>query len=266
MGKIVEESIYIPYANHHRTIRIYLPDLAPSKRYPVIYMHDGQNLFDEKTSSYGYIWEIDKHLENHYNKTKQAFIVVGIDNWQGGHHRLDEYSPWVNTTIKKGLLSDITSDVGGLGDSYLDFMVKTLKPYIDDHYPTLKDYENTGIIGSSMGGLISLYAGLKYPNVFSKIGAFSTAVWFAEQALIHLIKDEVNQNSKWYLDVGTHESSNPDQESFSALYVEGTKNVYSHLLAKTEKSQVQLVIDEGGIHNEKYWSKRFPQALAYLFK
>ena len=130
-------------------------------------MHDGQNLFDS-SMSYSGEWSVDETLNKLYSEKNLKLIVVGIDN--GESKRLDEYSPWKNK--KYG---------GGEGEAYTKFIVETLKPYIDDNYKTLKDKNNTAIIGSSMGGLVSHYAGLKYPKVFGKIGVFSPAFWFAPE-------------------------------------------------------------------------------------
>lgn len=269
MYKLIEDKIYIPYADHNRTLRIYLPNTYDeNKSFPVIYMHDAQNLFEVETSSYGHIWDIHTHLNRQYELTGFECIVVGIDNWEGMNNRLNEYSPWINHDIKNdSLLEDITTDVGGLGKEYVDFLVNKLKPYIDKNYKTIPDREHTAIIGSSMGGLISLYAGLKYPNIYSKIGAFSTAVWFAEKDLLELIHvANYDLPSKWYLDIGTNETSNNKKKTFNKLYITGTEKTYKAILKHIPSKDALLVVDDGGIHNETYWSKRFPGALKFLFQ
>ena len=166
---ILSENFEMPQLNRKRRVWLYLPpDYETSNEsYPVVYMHDGQNLFDSSTSNYGE-WNVDETLDKLVKEKNLKLIVVGIDN--GGSKRLDEYSPWINE--KYG---------GGKGDLYLDFIIETLKPYIDSNYKTLKDKNNTAIIGSSMGGLISHYAGLKYPKIFGKIGVFSPAFWFSPE-------------------------------------------------------------------------------------
>ena len=137
---ILSEDFKIPQLNRERRVWMYLPPnyKSANKSFPVIYMHDGQNLFDTSTS-YSGEWSVDETLNRLYKDGNASFIVVAIDN--GKDKRLDEYSPWKNQ--KYG---------GGEGDAYLEFIVKTLKPYIDANYKTLKDKENTAIIGSSMGG------------------------------------------------------------------------------------------------------------------
>lgn len=269
MSKILIDSILIPYTNLMRTLRIYLPtgydDSVES--FPVIYMHDAQNLFDVKTSSYGHIWDIKTFLDRHYEQTKDKFIVVGIDNYEGGFNRLDEYSPWVNSSLKTSELTpEITEDVGGLGVKYIDFLVNKLKPYIDNNFKTKPEREFTSIIGSSMGGLISLYAGLNYPEIFSKVGAFSTAVWFAKNEILEQTSNyKPNLVTKWYLDIGTNETSNDEVDEFNSLYLGGTIEIFEAFKKiGVSEENILLVVDKGGIHNEKYWAKRFPNAFNFL--
>ena len=130
-------------------------------------MHDSQNLFDNYYSFAGE-WGIDETLNSLFNAGDYGCIVVGVDN--GGVERINEYSPWVNASYG-----------GGDGDKYARFIVETLKPYIDQNYRTSPEREKTGIMGSSMGGLISFYIGLKYQEVFSKIGIFSPSFWFSKE-------------------------------------------------------------------------------------
>lgn len=268
MHQIIIDKIHIPYANQDRTLRIYLPpNYDDHQRFPVIYMHDAQNLYDIATSSYGAIWDVHTHLNQIYASTGQGFIVVGIDNYEGRTNRLDEYSPWVNTTIKNGLLESVTTDVGGLGDQYVRFIVTTLKPMIDQRFKTLTDKYNTAMIGSSMGGLISLYAGMAYPDIFGKIGAFSTAVWFAEEDLLNMIHETTfDPKTTWYLDIGTKESSNDSDPSFHQRYLQGTLKVHEALSSKLPESQLKLVVEEGAIHNERDWSRRYQPAIEFLFQ
>lgn len=269
MHKLIIEQITIPYQKAKRTLRIYLPPGYDSgANYPVIYMHDAQNLFDVKSSSYGAIWDVHTHMNHLFTEFHKGFIVVGIDNDAGRNKRLDEYSPWVNTSIKEErLLADITTDVGGLGVQYVAFLVEILKPYIDTHYKTDPSREATAMIGSSMGGLISLYAGMKYPEIFSKIGAFSTAVWFAEKELLKMIDGfDHHYETTWYLDIGTNETSNDAKEHFNQRYLQGTLRVHDALSKHVSEERLMLVVDEGGIHNEKDWSRRFEGAITFLYK
>ncbi|MFN2396927.1 MAG: alpha/beta hydrolase-fold protein, partial [Bacteroidales bacterium] len=143
---IINEAFYMPQLDRNRRIWIYLPPDydQTQKNYPVIYMHDGQNLFDVETSFMGE-WEVDETLNDLAARGYNVPIVVGIDN--GGNHRANEYLPYFFSNL----------NAGGEGDEYMEFIVETLKPFIDNEYRTLPDRENTGIIGSSLGGVISLY-------------------------------------------------------------------------------------------------------------
>ncbi|MEP6514495.1 MAG: alpha/beta hydrolase-fold protein, partial [Parafilimonas sp.] len=160
--RILDLDFYMPQLNRYRRVWVYLPQdyYTSNNTYPTLYMQDGQNLFDVVTSFAGE-WKCDETMEDLQNKdSTNGIIIICIDN--GGLTRIDEYSPWVNPFYG-----------GGEGDEYIDFIISTLKPYIDGHFRTLPTRENTGIMGSSMGGLISWYGGLAHQDVFSKVGVFS---------------------------------------------------------------------------------------------
>ena len=195
---IMSAAFAMPQLGRTRRVWLYLPiDYASSgRRYPVLYLQDGQNVFDSRTSFAGE-WGVDETL-NQLQASGQdptGCIVVAVDN---GPNRLDEYSPWSNAQ----------NGAGGQGDLYLDFIVQTLKPYIDSNYRTLTNRENTGIAGSSMGALIATYAALRHPTVFGKLGAFSPAYWFASQQLFaYAHQHPANPNTRFYFVSGTTESS-----------------------------------------------------------
>jgi len=245
--KILSENFSIPQLNATRRIWIYLPpDYENSKKkYPVIYMEDGQNLFNEATSFSGE-WKVDETLDGFSKSGKFKAIVVGIDN--GGSERLNEYSPWKNE--KYG---------GGKGEFFTEFLVKTLKPYIDKTYRTLPQPQNTAIIGSSMGGLISLYAGVKNPSVFGKIGIFSPAFWFAENDLKKFLNENSNQlkQTKFYFLAGSKESENMVSDINEVVEILKSKDI--------PEENIKTKFDEEGTHSENYWSKEFPAALIWLF-
>ncbi|HNQ27702.1 MAG TPA: alpha/beta hydrolase-fold protein, partial [Aquaticitalea sp.] len=154
--QILDNSFFMPQLNRNRKIWIYLPldYFTTTKTYPVLYMQDGQNLFDAATSFAGE-WEVDETLNQLYSEGDYGAIVVGIDN--GGGERLNEYSPWNNPSYG-----------GGQGDLYMDFMVETLKPYIDANFRTKPQPQYNALIGSSMGALISTYGSVKFPEQFAK--------------------------------------------------------------------------------------------------
>lgn len=247
--KILSENFKIPQLKTTRKIWIYLPpDYETSnKRYPVIYMQDGQNLFDEFTSFSGE-WNVDETMDEIFAETKQSAIIIGIDN--GGETRLAEYSPWNNEKYK----------TKGEGDLYLEFLTKTLKPYIDRTYRTQKQASKTIIIGSSMGGLISLYGSVKYPTTFGKAGIFSPAFWFVSKDLKAYLNKNQNdlKNSKFYFVAGKNE------DETMALEIE---TVNESLLKKSvPEKNIVVKIDEDGTHSENYWKRELKQALIWLLK
>jgi len=243
---ILSDSFYLPQLNRKSKVWLYLPkDYISSVRdYPVLYMHDGQNLFDKKTSFSGE-WKIDESLDSMFLKGDIGCIVVGIDN--GGSHRLDEYSPWVNPQYG-----------GGQGDEYIDFIVAFLKPFIDEKFRTLSDRDNTGIMGSSMGGLISLYAGIKYPEIFGKVGAFSSSYWFSEESYKQVSSTGVNGQSYFYMIAGTQEGGKQSEDM---------ERMYETLLSSGAKQeQILKVSHNDGKHSEWYWAREFPKAYKWLFQ
>lgn len=224
--------IYLP-PNYHKT----------SKKYPVIYMHDAQNLFDNATSFMGE-WEVDETLNKLFKKTGKGFIVVGIEN--AGEERINEYTPWKNE--KYG---------GGKGAIYMDFMVNTLKPYIDENYRTKTKQKHTGLIGSSLGGLISYYGGLEYPKTFGKIGALSTSFWYSEK-VVDFTKEKGNlKNVKLFLLVGGKEGDDTDKDT----------QKMEKLLLKTgfKPKNLKTKINPEGKHNEAFWRSEFLEVVSWLY-
>jgi predicted alpha/beta superfamily hydrolase len=247
---VLADSFRLPQL-HGRARRVWLylpPGYAANKprRYPVLYLQDGQNVFDAATSFSGE-WGVDETL-NQLAATGQdpsGCIVVAIDN--GGERRLDEYSPWVNTEYKKG----------GEGDRYTDFLALTLKPYIDAHYRTRPDAAHTVIAGSSMGGLIALYAGLKYPKVFGRVGAFSPAIWFVKDSLLaYERRRPAPRASRFYFVAGPTES-----ETMVPLMA----TMRDELLATgVAPSHVDYVTPADGKHAEWFWRREFGPAYRWL--
>ncbi len=251
---VISDSFVIPQLNRERRIWIYLPPdyKVSNQSYPVLYMHDGQNIFDE-SSSYSGEWQVDETLDKLYEDKNLKMIVVGIDN--GADKRLNEYSPY--DSPKYGI---------GEGDAYLEFITKTLKPFIDSKYRTFKNADNTGIMGSSMGGLISHYAGLKYPNVFGKVGVFSPAFWYAPKINEFAKNNKLDKNQKIYLLAGGKEGGNTQFEEINQT-VKDMNNMVDIMKAKGFPSDkiVSKVVAEGR-HNEAFWRSEFEEALLFLFK
>jgi len=233
--KIIESAFFIPQLNRYRRIWIYLPVSyeTSGKKYPVLYMHDGQNVFDDSTSFSGE-WGVDETLDTLETKTKET-IVVAIDN--GGDKRINEYSPYDMQRFGKGE-----------GDLYVDFLVKTLMPYINKNYRTKKYGRNTYLAGSSMGGLISFYAILKYPKKFYGAGVFSPAFWIVPQLKEVIATKAKKVKGKIYFYGGKQEGDTmiPDM-----LSVFEQMNRYS-------KAKMTTVIRSEGKHNEATWRQEFP--------
>ena len=231
-----------PQLNTSRKIWLYLPKnySISTKKYPVIYMQDAQNLFDASTSFAGE-WNIDEKLDS----LNSQVIVVGIEN--GNEKRIDELTPYKNE--KYG---------GGKADNYLEFIVKTLKPEIDKKYRTKTNAKNTIIMGSSLGGLTSYYAILKYPEVFGKAGVFSPAFWFNRKEINELTKNTKKLKAKIYFLCGDNEGDAdviPDLNQIE--YLVNEKRCYCLNLNKK-------VIVKGGQHNEKLWRDSFVKAYLWL--
>ncbi len=224
-----------------KKIWLYLPEnyTQTTKKYPVLYLHDAQNLFDA-TTSYAGEWRIDETLDS----LKAEVIIVGIEH--GNEKRIDELTPYRNE--KYG---------GGKGTQYLDFLVSQLKPYIDTHFRTKTGRYHTGIGGSSLGGLLSYYATLKYPKIFGKAMVFSPAFWINPEVYT-FTEHTKTVKSKIYFMCGDSESEsmvNDMERMIMALNV--TRCSCLHL--------TKMKIIAHGKHNEKLWAKEFAKAYLWLF-
>jgi predicted alpha/beta superfamily hydrolase len=238
---IISEKFDMPQLGRQRRVWIYLPaDYESSgKKYPVIYMHDGQNLFDEYTSGYGE-WGVDELMDK--LPSKEQCIIVGIDH--GGENRIMEYDPF-DTKYGKGR-----------GDDYVDFLVKTLKPYIDEHYHTKKDAKHTTIAGSSMGGLISMYAILKYPDVFGNAGVFSPAFWISPEIYKYAQQKSLKKYSRMYFVCGDAESETMTSDMQKMAELIRSKGI-------SEQNTPEVMV-KGAKHNEKQWNGDFPAFYEWL--
>lgn len=234
--------VTVPQLHRTRRVWVYLPsDYTTShRRYPVLYLQDGQNVFDEATSFSGE-WGVDETL----NQEKRAAIVVAVDN--GGDKRLDEYSPWRNPQYG-----------GGEGREYAAFLVETLKPYIDQHYRTRPGRRHTGIGGSSMGALISVYTALHYPKVYGRVGVFSPALWFAKDSLDRFVRQaRPKHTTRFYLMAGAQES-----ETMVPYMAELRDQLHQ---AGVPSRQLHYTVQADGKHSEWFWRREFPAAYKWLF-
>ncbi len=248
------------YNEEKRRIRVLLPknyENHTDKYYPVVYMHDGQNVFYSKESFSGHSWKVIPHLKNNAN---MEVIIVGIDN--DGEKRLDEYAPWV--------FDDGT--YGGEGFEYAKWVTEEVKPFIDQNYRTLSDRKNTSVVGSSMGGIISAFMGSLYPDVYGVLGVFSLASWLSEKNFQEYIKSRpLHPDTKVYIQVGTQEGNDTDS-TFSDVNINqayiNSSLYYVQSLIKTGVSidNIWLRILYGETHSEEYWAEHFGEFLIYALE
>ncbi|MEX6686626.1 alpha/beta hydrolase-fold protein [Danxiaibacter flavus] len=241
---LMDSAFFIPQLNRTRKIWIYLPksyNQTKGKAYPVLYMQDGQNLFNERTAAFGE-WGIDECLDSLSNVLHKECIVIGIEN--GGDKRMTEYNPFDSKYGK------------GEGAQYVDFLAQTLKPYIDKQYRTLKDPAHTYIAGSSMGAIISLYAMLKYSNVFGAVGVFSPSFQVVPQMYDEVQKTKWTTNPRFFFYAGNKESE---------TMVNDMKKM-TDLISTKSKYDIREVTFPLGQHNEETWRRYFPEFYRWLVR
>ena len=237
-----------------RTVAVFLPPGYDSsnERYPVLYMQDGQNLFDASTAYNGNSWDLNEICQRlMLSGELPPFIVVAVDN--AGKARTNEYSPVADETYG-----------GGGGDLYGKFLIKELKPFIDSNLRTLPEAENTGIMGSSLGGLISLHVGLSRPDVFMRIGGPSASLWWANRELTRRLAASPLPSGplpRVWVDMGTREGDHPDKR------VEELLGLGEVLKARgwREGDDLAVRVIDGGTHDEPSWRARSAEILKFLF-
>lgn len=242
---VLADKLAMPGLNRSRQIRLYLPpNYAQSeKSYPVLYMHDAQNLFDVRTS-YAGEWGVDETMNALAAAGKLELIVVGIDN--GENKRMNELNPWSNPEFSPAE-----------GKQYVEFIVNVVKPYIDQHYRSKPDRANTAIMGSSMGGLISHYAINQFPQVFSKAGIYSPSYWISNQSIEFISSHPAAKDARLYIAAGEKEGGSQAADA---------QKSYTELLkAGHPRENLSLKIVAGAEHNEKFWREDFEQAVLWLF-
>lgn len=233
-----------------RTVYVYTPASArknPDARFPVLYMFDGHNVFFDKDATYGKSWGMKAYMD----KTRTPMIIVAVDcNHSPDHGRLKEYSPF--DFSKKGLGS-----IEGRGKETMDWFVHSLKPMIDQRYPTLPDRETTFIAGSSMGGLMSLYAVTAYNDVFSRAACLSPSIWVAPQQVTQLIRDaKLTPDTVIYMDYGSREMGNHSS----------MRRFFASTTAQLMRKKVWLTsrIIPNGDHCEACWEEQIPVFMRVL--
>ncbi len=245
--KTISDNFEIPQLIRTRRIAALLPydyDEQEHKRYPVLYLQDGQNLYDDH-APFGN-WAVDKRLALMAEKRMHELIVISIDHAK--EDRIKEFTPSHGSKIGQGE-----------GKKYARFLADTLKPYVDNRLRTLPDRQHTGIGGSSMGGLISIYSGLMYPEIYSKLMIFSPSLWVAPHIHFHYLKLHEAFHTKIYLYGGEQESSTmvPNLKRF--------KRSFSRQGFDNNLLEFKLAIDPNGKHSESFWGEAFPGAVEWLF-
>ncbi|MBQ2244420.1 MAG: alpha/beta hydrolase [Oscillospiraceae bacterium] len=242
---VVKWNVMIPRltGEKERCAYIYLPDsyeTEPEKRYPVMYMFDGHNVFFDEDATYGKSWGMGEYLQ----KTGKELIVVAVEADPEGNGRLYEYSPfdYENSEIGK---------VKGKGATYMKWLVKELKPYIDEHYRTLPDRTNTIIAGSSLGGLMALFAVTVHNDVFQRGACLSPSLWVAPGQVLEMVaRSKVKNDTCIYMDYGSLEIFNHAANAESLIST-------GHLLL-TKRVNLAFRIVPGGTHSEASWEQQIP--------
>jgi len=226
-----------------RTAYIYLPDCYEEdglRRYPVLYMFDGHNVFFDADSAFGKSWNMTSYLQ----WTRKNLIVVAVECNKKGNNRLKEYSPTSFEDAKYG-------SIRGKGRTYMNWLVKELKPYIDENYRTLPGREHTAIAGSSMGGLMSLYAATVYNKVFSKAACLSPSLWTNPGKLLDMVgRAKTEQNTIIYMDYGSEELANHPAQKKALMDM-------SQLLLEKNVNLAFRIVPKGN-HSEASWEKQIP--------
>lgn len=226
-----------------RTAYIYLPESYeknPDRRYPVMYMFDGHNVFFDEDATYGKSWGMNDYML----KSGKELIIAAVECNHIGNGRMEEYSPFSYTNADLGKIK-------GLGKQYMDWLVNTFKPYIDDNYRTLPDRKNTILAGSSMGGLMALYGSCAYNRVFQRAACLSPSLWVCPEKVLEMAaKSRIKPDTTIYMDYGSREMTN-HAASAQAL-------ISAAQLLMTKQVNLTLRIVPGGNHSEASWERQIP--------
>lgn len=250
--------VYFTPFIQERLIRVYLPKNyhIDNKSYPVLYMHDGQNLFHDADAIGG----LSLNLENYLDEKELEVIVVGID--LNIDERINEHCPWINGEYSKKLLGEAShsNPPGGNGGPYVEFIVNELKPLIDQKFRTSK--ERTGMAGISTGGLISTYAACKYPQIFKNIAILSPAFYRNQEEIEKLIREtDLSSIESFYFDCGTKEAG--DNDYINNEFLASNKSVYKIIKDKITHTRFEIINDSE--HHYKYFRKRVSNLFSFLY-
>ena len=239
-----------------RTLRIYTPDACysePERRLPVLYMLDGQNVFSHPESALYHTWCANTTMDRLVMEGRiLPWIIVAVDHLPD---RFSEYSLWWEPAVESG----------GRGWLFVDFLVNHLKPFIDQSYRTLTEPHWTGVMGSSLGGLMSLMTGRLHPGIFGRIGAVSPAVMWAGGEIFRFWDSPTGRWCKIYIDTGSLERY--WLSDIYLDYVEATKNFYNHLKSLgMGDHELRYIVAQNHLHNEEAWQARLPDIFQWLLE
>lgn len=247
----LHENLPSRFLNTPHTVQVYLPpgyESSPDARYPVLYLHDGQNLFDRATAFGGTEWSVDETAQRLIVEGAiEPIIIVGIHN--AGAYRIEEYTP----------TRDKSKGMGGRADAYGRMLIEELKPFIDAEYRTRPEQQQTGLGGSSLGALVSMYLALKYPTCFSKLAIISPSVWWDNRFIVRRIKVAAEKApQRIWLSMGTAESADG---------IDAARRVRDALVAKgfTLDQDLKYVELDGATHDEQSWAAIVEPVLRYLY-
>ena len=246
------------FFGNKRFLRVWLPpgydDRENSiRRYPVLYLNDGQNLFEPSTSFAGVEWQVDETADRLIREHQvPPMIIVGIDN--GGKERIREYMPYRSLHARM---------LGVQGNRYPNFLIKEVMPFVGRSYRIASGPENTGLGGSSLGALICLYAAAFYPGWFGRLLIESPSLWASNRQPIKASRNVRQWPERIYLATGTAEAGREDQDRSMVDDVRELAGIFRR--AGLDDRRLKLVIEEGATHHESAWARRFPDALRFLF-
>jgi metallo-beta-lactamase class B len=255
---LLDSAFFMPQLKEYRGIRIYLPEnySSSSKRYPVLYMHDGQDLFDEATSE-GRIGPVEWGVDETIDRSGKDCIVVAIDHAADKSRRIREY--YVHPNHQYDTV---------YGKDYLRFIVETLKPYVDKRYRTLPGQSTTFMAGSSMGGLLTLYAGLLYPDIFGALGVFSPSIWLDEgnsyKEIAAIKPGKAYTEQRYYFYGGGSENRKKPDGSFVEMSAD--VNLTIDALQKKVNPEIKPAVNPEGRHGQWYWGLAFPGFYEWLMQ
>ncbi|MGM0435541.1 MAG: alpha/beta hydrolase [Bacillota bacterium] len=252
-------SLHLKEINRTVEITVCVPESTKTQRFPVLYMHDGQNIVDPKRSYSGSTWKIKESFES--LRDMPEVVVVGISS-AADSRRLDEYNPFEFEFETDRLTMEGGKTPGGLGEAYMQDIITQIKPFVDERYPTDPSAKNTAIMGSSLGGLISLYAGIAHGDYFTRVASLSGAFFVSMESLNELIdKSHLSHLEKVYIDTGDSEVAGGEPRD----YLLSNQAVHADLKKKLDKDKLQYKEIKNGKHHETDWAKRFPEVIRFLF-